>query len=113
MGDDLFSHQPMYQHCLDYDFNFLFVCLPPSHSSLYEGLDFLAANGEMKTTQQRRWNGRYFEIWHYRYLNQVPLRDEQPALLVNWFELKVIRETDGEQLYFNSWITNHQLTGSC
>ena len=40
----------------------------------------------------------------------MPLRDEQPALLVNWFELKVSRETDGEQFYFNSWITNHPLT---
>lgn len=110
LGDDLFSHQPMCQHCLDHNFNFLFVCLPQSHSSLYEWLDFLSANGEMKTAQQRRWNGRYFETWHYRYLNQVPLRDEQPALLVNWFELKVLRESDGEQLYCNSWITNHELT---
>lgn len=41
---------------------------------------------------------------------QVPLRDEQPALLVNWCEIKVIREADGQQLYHNSWITNHQLT---
>jgi hypothetical protein len=110
LGDDLFGHQPMCQHSLDHQFNFLFVCLPQSHPSLYEWLDFLSANGDLKTTQQRRWNGRYFEVWHYRYLNQVPLRDEQPALLVNWFELKVIRESDGEQLYLNSWITNHDLT---
>lgn len=110
LGDDLYSHQPICQHCLDHNFNFLFVCLPQSHPSLYEWLDFLTANGEMKTTQQRRWNGRFFEIWHYRYLNQVPLRDEQPALSVNWFELQVTRESDGEQLYFNSWITHHRLT---
>jgi hypothetical protein len=95
---------------LDYNLNFLFVCLPQSHPALYEWLDFLAANGEMNTTQQRHWNGRYFEIWHYRYLNQVPLREAQPALLVNWFELQVTRESDGETLYFNCWITNHRLT---
>lgn len=110
LGDDLLGHQPMCQHSLDHQFNFLFVCLPQSHPSLYDWLDFLSANGDLKTTQQRRWNGRYFEVWHYRYLNQVPLRDEQPALLVNWFELKVVRESDGEQLYLNSWITNHDLT---
>ena len=39
--------------------------------------------GEVKTTQQRVWNGHYFEIWDYRYLNQVPLREQQPVLLVN------------------------------
>ncbi len=50
------------------------------------------------------------EIWSYRYLNQIPLRDEQPALLVNWCEVTVTRESDAQFLYRNSWITNHLLT---
>ncbi len=55
-------------------------------------------------------NGRYFELWNYRYLNQVPLRDQQPALKVNWYEMKVTREKDGEYLYHNAFITNHLIT---
>ena len=110
LGDDLYSNQPLCEHCLENGFNFIFVCLPQSHTSLYEWLSFLEANGELKTTQQRRWNGRHFEIWHYRYLNRVPIREQQPALHVNWCEIKVTRESDGKQLYFNSWITNHHLT---
>jgi len=110
VGDDLFGHQPMCQHSLDHNFNFLFVCLPLSHPTLYEWVDFLSASGDMKTSQQRRWNGRCFEVWHYRYLTQVPLRDAQPALAVNWFELKVVRESDGKQIYLNSWSTNHDIT---
>ena len=110
LGDDLYSNQPLCEHCLENGFNFIFVCLPQSHTSLYEWLSFLEANRELKTTQQRRWNGRHFEIWHYRYLNQVPIREQQPALKVNWCEVKVTRESDGKQLYFNSWITNHHLT---
>jgi hypothetical protein len=77
-------------------------------SSLREGQE--EANEELKTTQHRRWNGKYFEIWQCRYLNQIPLRDQQPALLVNWCELKIYRESDSQLLYHNSWITNHFLT---
>jgi hypothetical protein len=83
LGDDLYSRQPMAEHCLEYNFNFIFVSLPTSHPSLYDWVAFTEANGEVKTTQQRVWNGRYFEIWDYRYLNQVPLREQQPVLLVN------------------------------
>jgi hypothetical protein len=110
LGDDLYSRQPTCQYCLDHNFNFIFVCLPSSHPILYEWLAYLEANEEVKTTQHRRWNGKYFEIWHCRYLNQIPLRDQQPALLVNWCELKIHRESDAQLLYHNSWITNHSLT---
>ncbi len=110
LGDDLFSRQPTCQHSLDNDFNFIFVCLPTSHPTLYEWLAYLETNGKVKTTQYRRWNGKYFEIWQCRYLNQIPLRDQQPALLVNWCEVKIHRESDAQLLYHNSWITNHFLT---
>lgn len=110
LGDDLYSRQPMVESALESKFNFIFVCLPTSHPTLYEWLAFLEANQEVKTYQQRHWNGRYFEIRHYRYLNQVPLRDQQPALLVNWCEVRIHRESDGLLLYHNSWITNHYLT---
>ena len=77
------SRRPMAEHCLEYDYNFIFVCLPTSHPALYDWVAFTEANGEVKTTQQRVWNGHYFDIWDYRYLNQVPLREQQPVLLVN------------------------------
>jgi hypothetical protein len=73
----------MAEHCLEYNFNFIFVSLPTSHPALYDWVAFTEANEEVKTTQQRVWNGRYFDIWDYRYLNQVPLREQQPVLLVN------------------------------
>ncbi len=36
LGDDLFSHQPICELSLTHQFNFLFVCLPQSHNTLYE-----------------------------------------------------------------------------
>lgn len=110
LGDDLYSHQPLCQHCLDHQYHFIFVCRPQSHQSLYEWLDFLEKNGAVYSYSQRRWNGREFETWYYRYAQGVPLREEQPALTVNWCEVKVWRESDQKQSYINSWITSHDLT---
>ena len=49
------------------------------------------------------------EIYRYCYLNQVPLRDHDDALLVNWCELTVTR-SDGKQLYKNAFATDHPIT---
>jgi len=39
----------------------------------------------------------------YRYVNQVPLRDSDDALLVNWFELVTTAE-NGKILFHNTWV---------
>ncbi len=112
LGDDLYSRQPLCELCLENKYNFIFVCLPESHPSLYEWLDFLDANEEVHRLQQRQWNGKQWLLYHYRYVNSIPLRSEQPALLVNWFEVTVSREADGKQLYHNAFVTRHALNDS-
>ncbi len=42
----------MAEYCLEHNSNFIFVCLPTSHPTLYESPSFLDANGEVKTTSQ-------------------------------------------------------------
>jgi hypothetical protein len=49
------------------------------------------------------------ESYTYRYLNGVPLRDSNDALLVNWCEVTVTRP-DGKVTYKNSFATNHPLS---
>jgi hypothetical protein len=49
------------------------------------------------------------EIYTYRYLNDVPLRDGDDALRVNWCELSVSRP-DGKVIYQNSFVTHHPIT---
>ncbi|MGG6262866.1 ISNCY family transposase [Leptolyngbya sp. AN03gr2] len=110
LGDDLYSHQPLCEHCLAHQLSFIFTCLPESHAALYDWLNYLDANGEVKTLEQAQWNKRTKEIYRYRYVNQIPLRDTQPALLVNWCELTLVRESDGKVLYSNAWVTDHPLT---
>lgn len=77
---------------------------------MYDWLQYLDAKVEVQTVQQSYWNGRYREIHHYRYINQIPLRDTQPALLVNWCELTITRESDGAVIYRNDFVTRHQIT---
>ncbi len=109
LGDDLYSRQPMCETTIAGGNNFIFTCLPESHKSLYDWLDYLERIGEVKTLVIRQYSKKTREVYHYRYVNQVPLRDGQPALLVNWCELVLTRESDGKVLYKNAFITQHFL----
>lgn len=111
LGDDLYAHQPFCQLVLQNNLNFIFVCKPDSHQKLYEWLDFLQAkpDEELPTRIRRHWNGKFAEIWTYRYINQVPLRAGDKALAVNWCELTITREDTGQQLYRNSFVTNYHI----
>ena len=110
LGDDLFSRQPMCEEATDNGFNYIFVCLPESHPALYDWIACNDDNGKVKTIQRTASQGKTHEIWTYRYLNDVPLRAEEPSLSVNWCELTVTRKSDGQRLYLNSWVTHHPLT---
>ena len=111
LGDDLYANQPLCQLITEiYHQSFIFVCKPDSHTGLYEWLAFLDKNNAVATLSTRRWNGKHGEIWRYRFVNQIPLRNGNDALNVNWCELVISRETTGEILYQNAFITNHAIT---
>ena len=111
LGDDLYANQPLCQLIEQtYQHFFLFVCKPDSHTTLYEWLASLEGVNGLETKSERRWNGRHGEIWSYRFVNQVPLRGGDDALLVNWLELTITHEQTGQQLFHNAWVTNHLLT---
>jgi len=104
LGDDLYCHQPLCQHLLEQQLNFILVCRPESHTTLYEHLDGI----DLPTLTTTRWTGKVEETYTYRYLNGVPLKDSDDALLVNWCELTVTR-ADGRVTYKNAFATNHML----
>ncbi|MEA5550954.1 ISNCY family transposase [Anabaena cylindrica UHCC 0172] len=110
LGDDLYSRQPMFEHCLEHGMNFISTCLPESHTALYDWLDYLNGIGEVKTLEISQWHKCSKEIYRYRYVNHIPLRDTQPALEVNWYELTLTRQSDGKVLYQNAFVTCHELT---
>ena len=85
-------------------------CKPDSHHTLYEEVALLAKIGAVAQVSDRRWTGQGYEVWTYRYVNQVPLRAGPKALAVNWCELTIVNETTGAVVYHNAWATDHQLT---
>jgi hypothetical protein len=113
LGDDLYANQPLCQLIAEtYRQFFIFVCKPESHTSLYEWLDFLEKTSGVEKITQRHWNGKHGESWQYRFAQQVPLRNGNDALPVNWLELVITHETTGAILYQNSFVTNHALTAA-
>jgi hypothetical protein len=109
LGDDLYSRQPFCQAIKEQGLHFLLVCKPDSHVMLYESVDFLAANGVLASKSKRHWNGRYGEIWTYRYANKMPLRGDDAAMDVNWCEITISREDTGAQIYKNAFITDFEI----
>lgn len=110
LGDDIYSNQPLCQLALAEKYNFIFVCKPDSHRTLYEWLTGLDAGDDLDRFDVRHWNGRFHENITYRYINEVPLRGSEDALMVNWVEITITHAQTGEQLYHNAFVTNHELT---
>jgi hypothetical protein len=111
LGDDLYSRQPMCELVVQQGFHYIFVCLPNSHSALYDWLKYLDTNGEVNYLKVRQRHGRDWHFYHYRWVNGIPLRDTQPAIDTNWFELTITRGSDDQVIYQNAWISDH-LIGS-
>lgn len=105
MGDDLYCHEPFCRTLLHESFHFILVCRRDSHKTLYEHLEGIA----LPTLVRLRWNGKTEETYTYRYLNQVPLRNDDDPLLVNWWEL-TITSADGKQPCKNAFATDLRIS---
>lgn len=106
LGDDLFSHQPFCQLVVTAGLSFILVCKPSSHELLYQWIEGMERGGTLAEFEQRKWNGRHGELWHYRWASDVPLRAGDDGMRVNWCELTITHETEGTRLYKNSFVTN-------
>jgi len=103
LGDDLFSRQPICEEMLKAGFHFILTCKPLSHKTLYEYV--LGVSLEKTELELKKRNKTY--RYQYNFINQVPIRDGDGALLVNWLEVREIDKKTGKVLYKNSFITDH------
>jgi hypothetical protein len=109
LGDDLYCRQPVCEVILAEQLNFIFVCKPESHKTLYEWVEGLEVTGGVQTVSAKRWTGKTHETDTYRFVNQVPLRDGAEALLVNWCEL-ITTSAEGKVLYKNAFATGYDIS---
>jgi hypothetical protein len=109
LGDDLYCKQPICNLILYHGLDFILICKPDSHKTLYQWLEELDALGAVETLVEKRWTGKEYHIDTYRFVNQVPLRDGQDALQVNWCELTTTAST-GRRKYKNAFTTNFEIS---
>ena len=108
LGDDLYCKQPLCEAILQEGLNFILVCKPDSHKTLYEWVAGLAASGEVQTLAIQRREGKCTYTDTYRFVNTVPLRDGAEALDVNWCALTTTA-ADGKVVYQNAFATNRTI----
>ena len=108
LDDDLYCHQPFCEAVRAENMDFLFVCKPDSHALLYEWVADFTRTGDVKTLEKSRWNGKQRLTEHYRYINQVPLRNSDDALMVNWCEITILNAKQ-DVVYRNAWAISHAI----
>jgi hypothetical protein len=111
LGDDLYCKQPLCEAIRRQGLNFILVCRPDSHTTLYEWVAGLAASDDVQTLSIKRRHGKRTDTETYRFVQQVPLRDGEDALMVNWCELTTTRQ-DGKVTYHNAFATNHPISAA-
>ena len=112
LGDDLYSRQPICDLALAQGYNFIFVAKPSSHKSLYEWVDFLEKSGEMMAGEIKKYEEGKRRIYRYRYANNLPIRESEPSLMVNWYGVEIFDTAKNKVIYQNSFVTNHELNES-
>jgi hypothetical protein len=107
LGDDLYSRQPFCQLLLEKHLNFILVCKPDSHKTTYDYINGMTID----TVSVKYQKGKVYEIYTYRFVNQIPIRDGDDALLINWCELTITNSAD-KIIFKNAFATNHLITKS-
>lgn len=75
LGDDLYSRQPLCQLILTQGLNFILVCKPDSHKTLFEWIEGLQTTCNLTTVVTQSKKGKKPKTYTYGFVNQVPLRD--------------------------------------
>jgi hypothetical protein len=111
LADDLHCNQPFCEVLESQHLDFILVCKPDSHPTLYTEVERLASVPDaMGQVEDRVWTGTVHERWTYRYVQQVPLTAQPQPLRVHWCDLTITCEETGQVLYHNAWATNLSLT---
>jgi hypothetical protein len=104
LGDDLYARQPF---CLEVLGNegagFIFTCKQSSHKILYEYLEGVELE---RLSVNKKLPGKGLRTYNYSWLHEVPLRDGEDALKVNWISLQISDPNGKAKATTHSFVTD-------
>jgi len=109
LGDDLYCNQPICVSLLEKGYNFLLTCKYSSHKYLAEWIEACDPKEDLHEKVIKRWTGKERLYYRYRFAENVPLKDGEDALRVNWAELTIFDE-QGNERKRHAFATNHPIT---
>ena len=104
LEDSLAANAPHLRMLQELQMSYIIVVKETDHAYLKNEVDRQMNGGWGNAIELREGD----TIRQFRYLNQVPLNQSNPDLLVNYLEYHELKE--GKTIYHGSWITNIKLT---
>ena len=105
LADDLFACQRVVERLAANGDDFIFTCKESSHKALYDFID----GAELERREVRVRKGKTRETHRYRFIEKVPLRDGEDAVLVNWIGFEIL-DAKGKVKYKTALVTSLSLT---
>ena len=76
--------QPLCESMLSLEYDFILTCKYTSHKYLAEWIEAGDPKEDLHEQVIKRWTGKERLFFRYRFANDVPLKDGEDALRVNW-----------------------------
>ena len=105
LADDLFACQSVVEGLVASGDDFLFTCKETSHKALYDFID----GCEFERHEVKVRKGKTHETHRYRFIEKVPLRDGEDAVLINWIGFKIL-DAKGVVKYRTAFVTSLPVT---
>jgi len=103
LGDDLYNCEPVCLAILAEGLHFILTCKESSHQTIYEYVNPMR-NGLPLIKQKLKIKDKSYE-YQCRYMNQIPLKNGEDVLLVNWCSLEVF-DRDHTKVYSGAFTTD-------
>ena len=110
LGDDLYAHEPFCREIIEKGESFVLIAKEETHKIMYEHIKFIEKTAGLETQEKIVGKAHEKEIWKYKFVNEVPINGGENALKVNWQELEVLDAKTGDRKYYNTFITNIEMT---
>lgn len=110
LADDLYCKQPFLERVLYRQMNFIVSCKPGSHKNLYDWIEMARSGGDLNIVKQTIKEGKKRLEETYEYLNNVPLRDGDDAMRVNFVQVTTSDRYSGRIIGQKAFATNVRIT---